>query len=127
MVYLSQKKDLKNVLIEESNHDDYTMPPRFYLKNWKSEFYLTRLFPLDSLVERIKGLPPESTPNYVVFVQPENIGMRVIGLKKIFPHLTFEAIIQPGFIDNVMFRLNKHNANFTSYIFKLGNPSIKVE
>ena len=87
MCYLSTKADLNNVLIEESNHDDYTMPPRFYLKQWKSDYFVTKLFPVDSLAERIRNSPPQLIPNYVAFNQPDNIGQRILNLKKIFPDM----------------------------------------
>ena len=119
MVYLSEKKDFNNVLIEQSMNDDYTMPPRFYLKSWKKEFFITSVYTLDSLRTKIKRSPTELIPNYVVFNQPEKLDERVNNLKKIYPNLVYETTIEPGFIDKVMHYLNKHNANFTSYIYKI--------
>ncbi len=127
MVYLSTKKDLNNILIEESCHDYFTMPPRFYSKQWKSEYFVTSIVTADSLAKIIPRLSPEQVPNYVVFNLPDNIGQRVVNLKKVYPNMQFETIIEPGFIDVVMTKLNKHNANFTSYIFKLGEPKIETQ
>jgi hypothetical protein len=119
MVYLSEKKDLKNVLIEQTNNDDYTRPPRFYLKNWKQNFFLTGTFTMDSLKASLSKFPLADHPNYVVFNQPENLQARVENLKKLYPGLVYEATIEPGFIDKVMHYLNKHNANFTSYVYRI--------
>ena len=121
MVYLSEKKDLNNVLIEESNHDYYTMPPRYYLKQWKSDYFVTSVFTVDSMAKRLNASPPSLIPNYIVFNQPENISQRVESMKKIFPEMVYETTIEPGFIDKVMHFLNKHNANFTSYVYRTGN------
>lgn len=125
MYYLYGKKDVVNVLIEESNHNDFTMPPRFYLGVWKTDYYITKIHPVDSLRIRLKNSPNEWKPNYVVFNQPANIGSRIVSLQKLFPDMTYEATIEPGFIDKVMTRLNKRNSNYTSYIFKLGNPVLE--
>lgn len=124
MTWLSAKPDLNNVLIEESIHDDYTLPPRFYLRKWKSDYFVTKIFTVDSLAERLRNSPPELVPDYVVFNLPDDIDRRVDELKKIFPEMTYETTIEPGFIDKVMTFLNKHNANFTSYIYKLGEPRL---
>ncbi len=118
MVYLSNKKNLNNILIEESNHDYYIMPPRFYLKQWKSDYFITSLFTVDSMAKRINESPPELVPNYIVFNQPENLDQRVENMKRIFPNLSYETTIEPGYIDKVMHFLNKRNANFTSFIYR---------
>jgi hypothetical protein len=120
MVYLSKKEDLNNVMIEESNHSSYTVPPHFYLRQWKSDYFVTSVFTIDSMALRIKNSPPELIPNYIVFNQPENIEARVQQMKRIFPGLEYETTIEPGFIDRVMHFLNKHNANFTSYVYRTG-------
>ena len=95
------------------------MPPRYYLGIWKSDYFITKIFTVDSMEIRLRNSPPELVPNYVVFNLPDNIGERVLRMKKLFPRMTFETVIEPGFIDRVMTKLNKHNANFTSYVFKL--------
>jgi hypothetical protein len=119
MTYLAGKKDLNNILIEESNRDSYTMPPRFYLKNWKSDFYVTGTFTIDSLISRMSEVPPDLLPNYVVFNHPENMDQRIKNLEKVYPHLVYETTIEPSFIDKVMYFLNKHNDNATSYIYRI--------
>jgi hypothetical protein len=118
MVYLSKKPDVNNVMVEESNHSYYTVIPHFYLKQWKSDYFVTSVFTVDSMAVRIRNSPPELIPNYIVFNQPENMDARIQNMKRLFPDLTYEATIEPGFIDRVMHFLNKHNANFTSYIYR---------
>jgi hypothetical protein len=39
-------------------------------------------------------------------------------MKKVFPNLTFETMIEPGFIDKILHDLNPHNVNYACYIYK---------
>ena len=117
MVYLSKQKDFKNFIIEESQHDGFTMPPRFYLQSWIYQPYVTKGTSLESLAEGIASGPDSLKPNYVVFNEKENIEQRVKNFKKYFPGIEYQATIEPGLVDKVMHWLNKRNANFTSYIY----------
>jgi hypothetical protein len=119
MVYLSKKPDFNNVIVEESNHSDFTMPPLFYLQHWISNYYVTSIFTVDSLDSIMRGVTKSSQPKYVIFNQPDNLEERLQNFKKVYPHLTYETTIEPSFIDKVMHDLNKHNANFTTYIYKI--------
>jgi len=119
MVYLSKKKDFKNFIIEESQHDGFTQAPRFYLRHWAYPAAVTKSNSLESVAEDTKSSPDSMRANYVVFNEEENIEERVQNLKKYFPNLELEAVIEPGLVDKVMHKLNKRNANFTSYIYKI--------
>ncbi len=119
MVYLSHKKDFRNMVIEESNRSDFTIPPLFYLQHWIHTYSVTSAFPPDSLKMEWSSIPAATKPNYVVFNQQDNFEKRLEDFKKAFPGLTYETTIEPGFIDNVMHRLNSINANYTSYIYKI--------
>jgi hypothetical protein len=121
MVYLSTKSDFRNLIIEESNHSDFAMPPLFYLRHWISNYSVTSVFTVDSLDSIMHLMQPKFQPNYVVFNQPDNLEERLRNFKKVFPGMKYEATIEPSFVDKVMHTLNKHNANFTSYIYRLGN------
>ena len=122
MIYLSQKKDFKNLIIEESQHDGHNLMPLFYLQHWlQYDLFLTQTFPADSLIKRMAGIAPDPQPNYVVFNQSDNIKERVKNFKKIFPNIEYETTIEPGLVDNVMHRLNPNNANYTTYIYKIKN------
>jgi hypothetical protein len=121
MVYLSEKNDFHNLIVEESNHEDIKMPPLFYLRHWVHYYSLTSNNSAVDLKKYIDGLPETEKPNYIVFNQQENIEERLSNFKKAYPDLIYETTIEPSFIDKVMHRLNKHNANFTSYVYKIGN------
>lgn len=119
MVYLSQKKDLKRVVIEDSNRDNYLMPPQFYLQKWENVYGVTSAKPAADFYEFYKTLPFDKQPNYVVFMQHENIDARVADFKKYFPTLTYETTIEPSYIDKLVHWLNPVNKNQTTYIYKI--------
>ena len=119
MTYLSKKKDFKNFILEESQHDGYTMPPRFYLGHWISTPTVTKGVSIESLAKEISARPDSLKPNYAVFNEEENIEERVQNFKKYFPGIELETVVEPGLVDEVMHKLNKRNANFTSYIYKI--------
>ena len=119
MTYLSQKKDFKNFIVDESQHGGCTMPPRFYLQHWISNLCITEETSVESFAAGILSSSVSSRPNYVVFNDEENIEARVQNFKKYFPGLEYEATIEPGLVDKVMHTLNKRNANFTSYIYRI--------
>lgn len=121
MIYLSKKKDFKNFAVEESQHEGYTMPPRFYLGHWVYHPYMTKVTSPEVFAGGIDAAPDSVKPNYVLFNEEENIEERVQNFKKIYPNIEMEAIIEPGLVDKVMHWLNKRNANFTCYIFWLKN------
>lgn len=119
MCYINKQKDCVRLIIEDSNRDDFTMPPQYYLQNWTSTYGITKLFTPDSMLAHYKGLKPTEKPNYVVFMQAEHINERVDSLRKRFPTLHYEATIEPSFIDKTMHFLNPLNDNQTTYIYKI--------
>ena len=120
MVYLSKKKDFQNLIVDESFHDSYKLPPQFYLKHWlRHTLYLTQTFTTDSLAARLKDITPDPQPNYVVFARNDKLEERIENFTKLFPHLEFETTIEPGLVDKVMHRLNPNNENYTTYIYRI--------
>lgn len=119
MCYIAKQKDCVSLIVEDSNRDDFTMPPQYYLQNWSSTYGITKLFTPDSMLVHYKVLQPKDKPNYVVFMQTEHINERVDSLRKRFPTLHYEATIEPSFIDKTMHFLNPLNDNQTTYIYKI--------
>lgn len=119
MCYIAKQKDCTCLIIEDSNLDDFTMPPQYYLQNWSSVFGITKKFTPDSMLYYYKTLKPQNKPNYVVFMQAEHINERVDSLRKRFPTLHYEATIEPSLIDKTMHFLNPLNDNQTTYIYKI--------
>ena len=119
MCYIAEQKDCVRIIIEDSNLDDFTMPPQYYLQNWVSVFGITKSFTPDSMLVYYNKLVKAERPNYVVFLQAENINNRVDSLRKRFPTLHYEATIEPSFIDKTMYFLNPVNDNQTTYVYKI--------
>ena len=119
MTYISKQKDCVRIIIEDSNLDDFTMPPQYYLQNWKSVYGITKQFTPDSMLRHYNGLSIKERPNYVVFMQAENINERVDSLRKRFPSLKYITTIEPSLIDKTMHYLNPVNDNQTTYIYKI--------
>lgn len=119
MTYIAHKKDAVTIAIEDSNRDDFLMPPQFYLNNWGKVYGITNLKPAADFYEEYAALQSGQRPNYVVFMQHENIERRVADMKKYFPTLTYETTIEPSFIDKLVHWLNPVNKNQTTYIYKI--------
>ena len=119
MVYLAKKGDVNRIAIEDSNRDDILIPPRFYLQQWTYTFPITSLNADKFYKETYSQIPLSERPNYIVFMQPENLDRRVNNLKKDIPTLTYETTIEPSFIDWLLNKMNPRNKNQTSFIYKI--------
>jgi hypothetical protein len=120
MVYLANKGDVVNIVIEDSNRDDVLIPPQFYMKKFTKFFRITKVTPPPNFYyEAYLCTSPEKRPNYVVFMQRDNMVKRVVALKKYLPTLTYEATIEPSFIDWLLNKMNWHNKNQTSFIYRI--------
>ncbi len=119
MTYIAAKGDVKAVVIEDTNRDDFTMPPLFYLQKWGHVFGITNIYPAYQFAQEFYKLEPKDRPNYAVFMENDNIEKRVDSLTAYIPTLTYEATIEPSSIDKLMFWLNPMNNNQTTYIYKI--------
>ena len=57
-------------------------------------------------------------PRFVFFYGQENLGQRVKELKQLLPGLVYETTIEPGFIDEILYKANPVNANQTIIIYR---------
>jgi hypothetical protein len=120
MYYLYKKNDSNNFFVEDSNKEnDFLIPPQFYYGKWVSVCGINKTFTADSALAYYNKLEPRMKPSYIIFWQGENIEARVDSVKKRFPGLRYEATIEPGFIDKVLFWLNPVNDNQTAFIYRL--------
>jgi 4-amino-4-deoxy-L-arabinose transferase-like glycosyltransferase len=121
LVYLSQKNDLKGIIIEY-NKKDLPWFPRFYLEK-KVPIY--RLYPEKTTQEFLREIATSDKefPNYIFFYGNDALAERVDDLEALLSvKLNFDHRINPGLIDNILYRLNpKHNLNLTSYIYKISD------
>ncbi len=120
MCYLAQKGDVVNIIMEDSNRNDFQLPPLFYLQKWISPFGVTQLESARNLKQKYDQLPDSLKPNYIVFLQAENIAERTGTMKYFFPGMKYETTIAPSAVDKLMHFLNPlNNENHTTYIFKI--------
>lgn len=119
MLYLQNKGDVKNLIIEDSNRDDWMMPPLFYLKKWMSPYGVTKIQTYDTLKYKLYTVPLPARPNYVIFMQAENLEKRVADFEKNYATLKYETTVEPGSMDRLLHWLNPNNENNTSTIYKI--------
>ncbi len=120
MIYLAKKGDVVSFVVEDSNRDDILIPPQFYLGKFTKVFRITKINPpANFYYENYLCTPEDKRPNYVVFMQRDNMVKRVVDLKKYLPTLTYEATIEPSFIDWLLNKMNWHNKNQTSFIYRI--------
>lgn len=120
MTYIAGKGDLKSIVIEDSNRDDFILPPLFYLQKWGPVAGITKLKPAEFYYNsEYKSAAPINKPNYVIFMQDDNIDKRVADFKKHIPSLSYETTIEPSFIDKLMHWLNPVNKNQVCFIYKI--------
>lgn len=120
MTYLYNKDNSRGFMVEDSNKEnDFLMPPLFYYGKWFSVIGISKVHNADSALVYYNRQLPGQRPNYVVFMQAENINARVDSLKKRFPTLTYETTIDPSLIDKTLFWLNPLNDNQTAFIYRI--------
>lgn len=120
MVYLSKYKDsIDYLLLEDTNHGTPKMPPEFYLGKWVGCYELSENNTMDTLKAKLNRYGVENYPDYVLFFEDKHLVRRIADVKALFPNMKYETTITPGFIDDILFRLNPKNANQTIYIFKV--------
>ncbi len=115
MTYLSQYNDIKTILIEDMNRSAIKMPPLYYLGQWIRPYELTNLKSVDSLSVEIAG--NDYYPDFVLFIEDKNLDQRVKNMKTLFPELEYETLIEPSFVDKVLYLMNPKNANQTVHIY----------
>lgn len=119
MLYLQTKGDVKNLIIEDSNRNDWMMPPLFYLKKWISPYGVTQTLTCDTLKSHLHTVPISERPNYVIFMQAENLEKRVTNFENNYAKLNYETTVEPGSMDRLLHWLNPNNENNTSTIYKI--------
>lgn len=123
MVYLSTQKNSKYFMMEDTNNDDITMPPLFYLKHWENPLLMTNRASNDSLIKWLNIIDYSRYPNYVLFCGDQNLQSRVNNFKTIFPKLSYLTLIDPGLIDKVICKMNPINKNQQIFIYKINHSS----
>lgn len=119
MLYLQKKGDVQNLIIEDSNRGDWMMPPLFYLKKWISPWGITEIVSADSTRHIAHRVSESTRPNYVLFMQADNLEKRVQKFKTGYGDIVYETQIEPGAMDELLHWLNPNNENHTTTIYKI--------
>jgi hypothetical protein len=118
MVYLSKYPNIHNLLLEDPFHKDTKMPPRFYLGQWPTVRQYANDPQYSPIAKVYKGVSPMDYPDFVLFFDDQKIQQRVDSVKKIVPNLVYETTIEPGFADEILFKMNPYNGNQTIVIYR---------
>ncbi len=118
MCYLSKYPNIKCIMMEDIYRDTPEMPPMFYLGQWIKYYNVSQGSPLDSIELKLKRWGPIWNPRFILFSADKDISGRVYTMKKDFPNIKYETTIKPGFMDDIMFRMNPRNRNQTIVIYR---------
>lgn len=118
MIYLSKYDNINNFIIEDVNQRVLGFPPQFYLKGWYKYQTLMKNDDFNEFKEANSNRPASEQPGFILFYQPDNIELRAERMMEIYPNLEFETVIEPGFMDHILYRLNPINSNQNIYIYR---------
>jgi hypothetical protein len=122
MVYLSHKSDLTLFVVEATNHDDFVMPPLYYLGHWpKTVLNMTTVYTCDSLNKYTRNNPVNLQPNYVLFQEDDRLDERILKFKECYGEIVPETVIHQGMLDAILHFLNPVNKSQNCYIYRITN------
>jgi hypothetical protein len=119
MCYLSKYPNIRYILAEDTNYGKTEMFPIFYLGQWDT--YVYNIKPSRSVktfMQIMEDSEPGCEPRFVLFYGDEKLDKRLDSVKMCIPHLEYETIIEPSFIDDLLYRMNPRNSNQTIYIYR---------
>ena len=119
MCYLSKyKNDFNSFVIEDLSKNVLSHPPQFYLGKYMN--YNTILKNGGTYKQFYKDVKSGkvSEPGFILFYHDKDLQARVDSMKVVYPEITFETKIKPGFVDKILFRLNPINDNQNIYIYR---------
>jgi len=126
MLFLYNQGDCKNFVLEFTDKDGGSMMPQYYSGCWTSYYYWnndavpSEIIPLTKQTEigSAKDLMPRPEPNYYLFYDGPKLGNRVAEIKKYYPDLKMLQVIEPGWFDIMLNKLNDKNALERIFIYK---------
>jgi len=118
MTYLSAYPNIHNILLEDAFHKDAKMAPRFYLGQWPNVRMYANSPQYSPIAKVYQNASPKDYPDFVLFFDEKKIEQRVDSVKKIVPNLVYETTIEPGFMDKILYWMNKYNGNQTIVIYR---------
>jgi len=118
MSYMSKYEDINYFIIEDVNSSTISFPPQFYLKGWYNYHTMMKDDDFNHFRNTHINQTVDQQPGFILFIQPDDIDFRTERMKEIYPDLEFETVIEPGFMDYIMFKLNPINSNQNIYIYR---------
>lgn len=125
MSYLYKKGCTGTFLLENTNSGRSLEMPQFYINNFNRWYEVSKTHPAEEVIGNIvkDSLP---LPQYIIFVESENLATREQALKKCIPDIAFEAEIPSSYLDQTMSWLNPVNVSQTYYIYKVNSTNIII-
>lgn len=117
MTYLSRYENIKRILVENTNQYNVNLLPMYYLGQWVKINEVSKRIQANDINAGILKYR-KNHPDFFIFEGSKDIQERVDALKQVFPDMTYETTISPGFIDKVLFWLNPINENQNAYIYR---------
>ncbi len=118
MIYLARDPNIKSFAMDDPYHM-VRLAPIFYLNKWIPVYEISENNPLSEFVKDHAGADTTQHPDYILFFEDTNLQQRVDELKQYFPKIHFLTTIEPGFMDNLLFKINPHNLNLSVHIYKV--------
>jgi hypothetical protein len=117
MIWLREQHDVTNIVMEGNGATP--PPPLFYLQKHLTWYVQQASDLTEKLMAAIrKGDQPP--PDYVIMAGSMDLQKREMQMRKVFPGLHLVHRSDPGFVDDLAWRLNpKFNPNEAWYIYKI--------
>lgn len=127
MVYLSEQADYKNFIQDFSYSESGALLPQFYSGKWTGYYTFRKSTDFDHDIVRfpdyernhLDDLTPRPQPNYILFVNDDELQMRIDRLMQFFPSLTYCTTFEPGWLDILLNKFNKHNKLERIHVYKI--------
>lgn len=128
MLYLNRQGDCRNFIQEFTYTEEGQLVPEYYLGKWVHYYVFSEKTDVEYLVSIMEeseeamrnALTPQPVPNYILFINDNDIEERVQRMQELFPGLTYSTTIYPGWFDIFLNFLNPLNTLEKIYIYKIG-------
>jgi len=101
------------------------MIPQFYLGHWIEVISVTNEGLSWYSPTTVTDSSKVTKASFVLFFEESDLEKRLSDISKELPQLEYEATFKPGFMDDVLYRLNPYNLNQTIVLYR--NKSIIPE
>jgi len=130
MYYLYSRGDCRNFIQEFTHKSDIALLPRHYLGSWVRYYPLSKNSDVDYVISVMPSnaenfahrLEPQPIPNYMLFVDDNDLESRVDRMRNFFPEIHFCTSIEPAWFDVLLHRINPMNTVERIHIYKLETP-----